>query len=154
MMRIWKLAGLTLCVAVIGSANGYPLQLPADSVDAVRILKFEVDGKKVDGRFKLLLYIGKDVITAKVQGKRILLPSRVKEQANVGVRFICRKYDLFFDQVAVSSFKVDWIIGVDHRPFKHEYVEPEAVDQLRLLYYISFVPKDGDGTRLVVKVFK
>jgi hypothetical protein len=120
----------------------------------VRILKFEVDGKRVVKKFKLLLYVGKEVIRPTMQGRRFLLPSKIREQEKVGVRFTCGKYDLFFDQVAVSSFAVDWIIGVDHKPFKQEYVEPEAVDKLRLLYYITFVPRDGDGTRLVVKGFK
>lgn len=64
------------------------------------------------------------------------------------------EYDLVSDRVAISSFDVNWIVGVDHKPFKQEYVEPEIAARLRFLYYISFIPKDADGSRLVVKVFK
>lgn len=150
-MKLWKLGVLVLSVILIGSAKAH--SAPPQR-NAVRILKFEVDGRRIEKRFKIVLYVGKQVIEPTMKGDSFVLPSSVRDQESVGVRFLCGKYNLFFDHVALSSFDVDWIIGVDHKPFKQEYVEPETADKLRLLYYISFVPKDADGTRLVVKVYK
>jgi hypothetical protein len=150
-MKLWKLGVLALSVILVGSARGHSA---APQTDAVRILKFEVDGRRIEKRFKIVLYVGKQAIEPTMKGNSFVLPPSVREQESVGVRFLCGKYNLLFDHVTISSFDVDWIIGVDHKPFKQEYVEPETADKLRLLYYISFVPKDADGSRLVVKVYK
>jgi hypothetical protein len=126
----------------------------ASPTKAVRILQFEVDGSRIERKFKIVLYVGKQAIEPTMRENRFVVPPSLRDHESVGVRFLSGKYNLFFDQVAVSSFDVDWIVGIDHKPFKQEYVEPEQVDKLKLLYYISFVPKDADGARLVVKVPK
>lgn len=122
--------------------------------DSVRLLRFEVDGKKVDRKFRIFLYVNNQIIEPQIVGDKFIVPPEIKKQQNVGVRFSCGKYNLLFDTVPTSSFNVDWIIGVDHKPFKQEYVEPQTAEKLKLLYYITLVPKDGDETRLVVKLYK
>lgn len=149
-MKFWKLGVVALSVILIGAVRGHS----TPQTKAVRILKFEVDGRRIEKNFKILLYVSKQVIAPTINENSFVLPPSVREQESIGVRFLCGKYNLFFDHVAVSSFDVDWVIGIDHKPFKQEYVEAEEAKKLKLLYYISFVPKDADGSRLVVKVFK
>ena len=149
-MKFWKLGVVALSVFLVGAVTGHS----APQTKAVRILQFEVDGRRIEKKFKIVLYVGNQAIEPTMYENSFVIPPSVRKQESVGVRFLCGNYNLFFDDVAVSSFDVDWIIGIDHVPFKQEYVEAEEAKKLRLLYYISFVPKDADGSRLVVKVFK
>jgi hypothetical protein len=146
----YDLVVITSSVFLVGAVRGHSVP----QTQAVRILQFEVDGRRIEKKFKIVLYVGNQAIEPTMKENSFVIPPSVRKQESVGVRFLCGNYNLFFDHVAVSSFDVDWIMGIDHEPFKQEYVEAEEAKKLKLLYYISFVPKDADGSRLVVKVFK
>ena len=125
----------------------------------VKILKLEVDGREVHKSFKILLYAnGREIVPVR-DGNSFIIPPELQGCENVGVRFIWGKYNLAFDSVNISKFSTDWIVGVDKKPFDEENTASDVPDptgkELLMVYYISFVPRDGgDGTRLTVKVFK
>ncbi len=148
-LSIVLLAGC--CVLLANSAKA--------QARSVKILKFEVDGKEVRKGFKVLLYIGGKTIEPARTGNSFVVPPEVQGHENIGVRFLSGKYDLLFDSVHVSKFNTDWIIGIDNKPFDAENISSEEPDppgrQLLVIHYMSFVPKDGgDGTRMIVKVYK
>ena len=122
-------------------------------------VKFEVDSKEADQPFKVLLYVDNKVIEPTVAGKSFIVPPELKGQEKVNVRFLSGDYDLFFQSVYMSKFNTDWVVGIDNPPFDNENIASETPDPpgktLSVIWYIEFVPKDrGDGTRVVVKVYK
>jgi hypothetical protein len=150
MKRIKALALVVCVLALVGSVSAQS--------QCVRI-KFEVDGKEVNQKFRVLLYVDNKVIEPTVVGKSFVVPPELKDQEKVNVRFLSGKYDLSFQSVYVSKFKTDWVVGVDNPPFDNENIASENPDPpgktLSVIWYIDFVPKDkGDGTRVVVKVYK
>jgi hypothetical protein len=150
-MTAWKnLIVLCCCLLLSPSVRG--------QTDCVR-LKFEVDGKEVEGKFKILLYLGDKTIEPTLDGKSFIVPSEVKSENKIDVRFLADQYDLLFKSVDKSAFKTDWTVGVDNKPFDEENTASEVPDprekDLLIIYYINFTPKGkGAMTRLVVKVYK
>lgn len=120
----------------------------------VKILRFEVDGKEVKEDFKITLYANNQIIEPLRVEDGFIVPPEIRSCENVGVRFLSENYDLVFDQVYLSKFDTDWIVGVDNKPFDQEYIEPKEARKLKLIYYLQFVPRRGDETRMVVKVHK
>lgn len=150
-MKKIKALALAVCVlALVGSVSAQS--------QCVRI-KFEVDGKEVDQKFRVLLYVDNKVMEPTVVGKSFVVPPELKGQEKVNVRFLSGEYDLFFESVYLTKFNTDWVVGVDTPPFDNENIASENPDPpgktLSVIWYIDFVPKDkGDGTRVVVKVYK
>ena len=150
-MKKIKALALVVCVlAFVGSVSAQN--------QCVRI-KFEVDGKEVDQKFRVLLSVDSRVIEPTVVGKSFIVPPELKDQEKVNVRFLSGKYDLSFESVYVTKFKTDWVVGVDNPPFDNENIASENPDPpgktVSVIWYIDFVPKDkSDGTRVVVKVYK
>ena len=122
-------------------------------------VKFEEDGKEVDDEFKLLFYVNGKEFKPTLLEKSFVVPPELGNYETVDVRFQSGAYDLFFESVYLTKFKTDWAVGVDNPPFDKDNTasdEPTPPDrELRILYYIDFTPKSkGDGTRMVVKVYK
>jgi len=121
-------------------------------------VKFEIDGIEVDQKFKVLVHINNEVIEPSIVGKGFIVPPDLKNHETVGVQFLSGEYDLFFESVHKSAFETDWIVGVDKPPFDNENISSEKPDppgkELLIIYYITFIPKNGEETRLVVKVYK
>lgn len=115
---------------------------------------FEIDGKRVEERFKILIYIDAIAIEPLRFENGFVVPSWPKNVESVRVRFLFARHNLLFEPVYIAKFETDWIVGIDNKPFDEENVDPTAGKELRVVYYIDFVPHDGDGTRLVVKVPK
>jgi TonB-like protein len=114
-------------------------------------VKFEVDGKEKHERYKILLYLkdGQSIEPLLVDGG-FIVPPEVKSAEYVTVRFLSRRYDFSFGEVYPIKFETDWTIGVDTKPFDSENVwDDEKAKNTRIVYYINFEPKDGDGTRAV-----
>lgn len=152
MMTLRKLTILitACCIAVL--ANSVKAQ-----TNCVKV-KFEVDGKEVKQKFKVVLYVSDKVIEPSVSETGFTVPPEIKEGDEVKVRFLSGEYDLFFDSLHSSKFGTDWVVGVDNKPFDKENTEPEepAPDgkELSKIYYIIFLSKKGLDTRLVMKVYK
>ncbi len=126
---------------------------------SLKILRFEVDGKEVHKDFKLLLYVNGKAIELVRTGNSFAVPTELQGCESVDVRFVSGKHDLFFNAVHISKFDTDWIIGIDNKPFDAENLSSEEADppgrKLLVIHYINFVPKTGgDGTRMVIKIYK
>lgn len=100
---------------------------------------FEVDAKQTKEKFKVLLYVDKAVIEPEMCGNSFTVPLGIQGHEFVGVRFVSDKYDLYFDEVPVNSFKSDWEIGVDYKPFEKENINPErSYEKVAYIYYMKF----------------
>ena len=122
--------------------------------DCVKI-KFEVDGKEVKQKFKIILYDNNKAIEPLVSENGFTVPLEIRNSEKVNVRFLSGEYDLFFESVYLPKFKTDWVVGIDRKPFdKDNLPQSQPEKELLLIYYINFVPKDGDGTRMLVEVYK
>ena len=117
-------------------------------------VSFEIDGKRVEERFKILIYVDGIAIEPLRFENGFVVPAWPKSVENVRVRFLFAKHNLLFEPVYIAKFETDWIVGIDNKPFDEENVDPRAGKELKVVYYIDFVPHDGDETRLVVKVPK
>jgi hypothetical protein len=116
-------------------------------------VNFEVDGKEVQQKFKIMIYAGDEIIEPALAGGGFVVPPEMKKYEKVGVRFLSEGDDLFFDSVYLSKFKTDWVVGVDRKPFALENLSSfPPRKKTKLIYYINFISKDGDGTRMVVEV--
>lgn len=117
-------------------------------------VSFEIDGKRVEERFKILIYVDGMTIEPLRFENGFVVPAWIKKVEKVRVRFWFGKHNLLFEPVYIAKFETDWIVGIDNKPFDQENVDPQAGKELKVVYYIDFVPHDGDETRLVVKVPK
>jgi hypothetical protein len=114
---------------------------------------FEVDGKEVHQKFKIMLYAGDEIIEPRMVEGGFIVPPEIKKYEKVGVRFTSEGDDLFFDPVYLSKFETEWVVGVDRKPFALENISSSRTrKKTKLIFYINFISKEGDGTRMVVAI--
>jgi hypothetical protein len=60
----------------------------------------------------------------------------LKDKEHLGVLIIFGKYKLWFQEIRLSKFEEDWIIGVDKKPFSEEFCHTgrSKKDSAPLLY--------------------
>jgi len=150
-MKVGAWSALILASGVVMSAPPSRAQ-----TEFVQILRFEIDGVRNDQRFKVLFQVGKKVIEPLRFENGFVVPAGLEGLDKVDIRFVSGKYDLLFESVHASAFVTDWIIGVDTKPFDKDNLErsPPAGKKLALVYYIQFVPKNGEDTKMTVRVYK
>lgn len=117
---------------------------------------FEVDAKPVKEKFKVQLYLDGKVIEPDMCGDSFLVPPEIEGRKDTGVRFLSDKYDLYFDPIFAHNFKIDWVVGVDNKPFEKENLNAEKnYEKVAIIHYLKFIPKDGgDGFMLIVEINK
>lgn len=148
-MRIRKLTVLILVCCSIMLIK--PVKAQTDCVK----VKFEVDGKEVKQKFKVMLYVNNEVIEPLMSENGFTVPPEIRDSEKVSVRFLSGEYNLFFESVYLPKFKTNWIVGVDRKPFDKENLPQSQPDKELLgIYYITFIPKDGLETRIVVEEYK
>lgn len=119
----------------------------------VKILRFEVDKKEIESDFKIILYLNDKKIEPLQDGNSFLVPREI-DNSVVSVRFISGRYDLLFHPIYPPKFDTDWIIGVDKKPFDTDNASLQEARNLKMIYYLQFVSREGDDTILVVNVPK
>lgn len=145
MSRILYLLMLLCCSGLLASSL-------AGQTKTVKV-KFEVDGKEVHQKFRILLYAGDEIIEPRIVQGGFTVPPEIRKYEKVGVRFLSEDDDLFFESVYLSKFETDWVVGIDRKSFASENVSSSSPgSETKLIYYINFISKDGDGTRMVVEV--
>lgn len=121
-------------------------------------VKFEVDGAALNEQFKVIIYAKELKLEPDVVGSTLAVPPELKDYETVDVRFLCGKYDLFFEDIHTAAFDADWIVGVDNKPFDKENTDSEEPippgKELLGIYYIHFVSRKGLDTRVVFRVYK
>lgn len=148
-MRFRELTALILVCCSVMLTN------PTNAQTNCVKVKFEVDGKEVKQKFKILLYVNNEVIEPLMSENGFTVPPEIRHSEKVNVRFLSGEYNLFFESVYLPKFKTDWIVGIDRKPFDKENLPQSQPDKELLgIYYITFVPKDGLETRIVVEEYK
>jgi len=118
-------------------------------------LQFEIDGKRVDPRFKIFLYIDGATIEPLRLENGFVVPPLVNTHESAGVRLLFAGHNLYFEHVSRAQFGADWIVGIDHYPFRSAEVEdPQVAKKLKVVYYIKLESGTGDGVMLSVLVPK
>jgi hypothetical protein len=143
-------AGMLACTLLLCAA---PI---SGQIRFVQILRFEVDGKQRDEKLRVFLKLGNRLIEPLRFENGFVVPAELGEQEKLDVRLIFGKYDLYFESIHASAFKTNWIVGVDEAPFDPDNIEPAPPPgkKLKLVYYIQFVPRDAEETRMVVRIYK
>jgi hypothetical protein len=127
---------------------GFASQAVAAQSDFVK-LSFEGDSKVIRSKFKVFIYAEGKVIEPVGNEPGFFVPPEIKNCEKVGVKILFKLHKLDFEQVYLAKFLTDWIIGINNHPL----VGPETARKIKFIYHINFVPADGDGTRVVVKVY-
>jgi hypothetical protein len=118
-------------------------------------LQFEIDGKRVDTRFKIFVYIDGATIEPLRFENGFVVPPLVSSHETAGVRLLFAGHNLYFEHVSRAQFGADWIVGIDHYPFRFAEVEDrQLAKKLKVVYYIKFESGVGDGVILSVLVRK
>jgi len=132
------------------------IELFAGQIRFVQILKFEVDGKQHNEKFMIFLKLDDKLKEPLRFENGFVVPEEVSADEKFDARLIFGKYDLYFESIHASAFDTNWIVGVDEAPFDPDNLETPvpAGKKLKLVYWIQFVPRHGEETRLVVRVYK
>jgi hypothetical protein len=106
--------------------------------------KFEVDGKPVRQKFKVLLENGGKIIEAKLSKDGFYVPlefQNCKTCEIFAVRFTSKKYILAFDGVFHKHFDASWRIGIDNKPFDVDNINTStSYENVKMIHYLSFRP--------------
>jgi hypothetical protein len=118
-------------------------------------LQFEIDGQRVETRFKVFLYIDGATVEPLRFENGFVVPPLVSSHETAGVRLLFAGHNLYFEHVSRAQFSADWIVGIDHYPFRFAEVEDRQVaKKLKVVYYIKLESGTGDGVMLSVLVPK
>lgn len=109
---------------------------------------FEIDGKPITQKFKVLFDVGGKIVEAKSSENGFYVPSEFRDCNDecdiLAVRFTSRKYVLAFDGVYRKDLNADWVLGIDNKPFDPDKVTLTEQDKdVRVIHYLNFRPKDG-----------
>ena len=141
----------TLVIFALTMACCFPYEVSAQS-QSTRIIKLEVDGKEVKQDYRIF-FLSRGIWTdAPKTSSGFTLPKEVEDEEYLTLIVAFGKHKLEFERVHISNFKVDWIVGVDSRPFSEEFVRAEDQRRVEQVYYLKF---DGEpGRQLVVTKWK
>ena len=115
---------------------------------STRIVRLEVDKKEVKKSYRIFFLSQGRWIEAQKTADGFILPRAVQNEENVTLRITFGKYKLEFAGVHISNFAVNWIVGVDKKPFSEDLVDSEqnAEREIEAVYYIVF---EGEPDRRV-----
>lgn len=117
-------------------------------------VKFIVDGEEVHQPFKIQLVLNQLVLKPRIKDGSFFLPGELANQEKVDVRFISGKYDLYYDDVYLTKFSDggEFVFGVDNKPFDEDHLRdaPPPGRELQFVYYLTFMPRNFEGTELTV----
>lgn len=119
---------------------------------STEITRIEVDGRIFKKSYKVFFLSDDNWVESEKTSTGFVIPSRLKTQEYLTVLVTFGKHKLEFSKIHISNFSVDWIVGVDTKPFSEELVRPEDAKTTKRAYYIEF---EGEpGRRLVITVKK
>lgn len=122
-------------------------------------LKFEIDGKEIKNpKFKIVIYTDHQVIEPALAKNGFVVPTEIRTQKKVAVRFVSGKYNLYFNPVNDFDFESTWTIRIKNPPFNSDEESrlppPQPNMKLIGIYYLTFNPKEGEGTEIIVNMYK
>jgi hypothetical protein len=130
---------------------GFVVEVKAQA-PSTRIVRLEVDGKKVKQRYRVFVLSRGRWIAAQITRDGFRLPTVVQKQEQVTLIITFGRHRLEFEDVHISNFRVEWTVGVDTEPFDEENIDPDEKRAIQQLYYIVF---EGEpGRRLTVTKFQ
>jgi len=139
---IKKLSILGIFIALL-----FFCEAKAQSV-STKIVRVEIDGKSTKKSYKVFFLSNGNWIESEKTATGFVVPSQLKAEEYLTVLITFGKHRLEFSKIHISNFSVDWIVGVDTKPFSEEFVKPEEAKITERAYYIEF---EGEpGRRLVI----
>jgi hypothetical protein len=122
---------------------GFVVEVKAQA-QSTRIVRLEVDEQEVKQKYRVLVLSNGRWIAAQVTKDRFRLPKVVQKQEHVTLMITFGKHRLEFEDVHISNFRVDWMVGVDTEPFSEENIVADEKRPIQQLYYIVF---EGEPNR-------
>lgn len=120
-------------------------------------IKFEIDGKEIVGeKFKVVIDADGRTIEPKLLKNGFVVPPEVSNWKKIELRFVFGEYDILLNPLTKYHFDGEWLIRVNNPPFQEQTDLPLWKDgkELRLIYHISFYPKNAEGTGRIIPVYK
>lgn len=114
-----------------------------------QIERIEIDGEEIKTRYRVFVFSGKWIEAKRIR-TGFILPEKVRSEEYLPVLITFGKHKLAFSKIHLSKFTVDWIVGIDRKPFSEEFARAEDEKNVKRIYYIHF--KGEPETQLVVKV--
>jgi hypothetical protein len=111
----------------------------AQTDDPIKV-KFEVDDKKNNQPFKILLSVGGSAIfELPITDSSFVFPPELRNAEWVRLRFISGEYDLDYEDVHISKFAGEMVFGVDNAPFNEDRLDSNRAPnkELILIYYLE-----------------
>ena len=144
MMRLLSVLGIFIALFFCCEAKAQSL--------STKITKIEVDGKTTNKNYKVFFLSNGNWIESVRTTTGFVVPDQLKTEEYLTTLITFGKHKLEFSKIHISNFSVDWIVGVDTKPFSEEFVEPEDAKVTERVYYIQF---EGEpGRQLVVTIKK
>lgn len=117
-------------------------------------VQFKVDGKltRAPRSLQCRSASGNLIADVRISGNKFAPPPEaLRDSVNVVVRF--QGQTLVFEGIHPQKFRADWTVGIEKPPFKeYGYLVTRQPYPVAEVWFIEFLPKDGDGTSLTVFV--
>ena len=133
----------------VGLLIGMALGASAQTLTTT-ISRIEVDEKEYKKDYEVSFLVGETWIKAERTPTGFIVPLELQREEHLHFLITFGKHRLEFDDVHISKFGVDWLVGVDLKPYTHQTLDEEEAKRTTQLYYIRFL--SGHGTVLTVRV--
>lgn len=133
MRRLTILLGLFLVLAFVSDANAQNTESAFTN-----IIRLEIDGKEVKKDYKIFFRSGDDWIKARRASAGFAIPAELNDLDYLTVMIVFRGHKLEFQEIHRSKFTVDWVVGIDNKPFSDDIAWGIESDNAKRIYYIVF----------------
>jgi len=122
-----------------------------------------VDERDIEEPVRIWLEINDEWVQPLSFENGFVVPDQIWEQEATNVKVAIGKKTIRLPELHSSAFDTDWVIGIDYPPFAPENVSAlsrnkaerrQEVQRIAWMYYISFQPRDAEGTRRSWYVYK
>jgi len=115
-------------------------------------VEFQLDGKRQRAPSSVDFVESNGTVQSEsIVNGEFRVPGSLDSPVAVRLRFLDRT--LLFSQVYPSKFQGKWVVGIDKPPFDPENISARfQQEKPKELWFISFEPTLGEGTRIVVSI--
>ncbi len=145
MRRLTILLGLFLVLAFVSDANAQNTES-----SFTKIIRLEIDGKEVKKDYKIFFRSGDDWVKARRTSDGFVIPAELNDLDYLTVMIVFRGHKLEFQEIHRSKFTVDWVVGIDNKPFSDDIAWGIESDNAKRIYYIVF-KSEPETIRLAIE---
>lgn len=115
-----------------------------------KIVRFEIDGRESKKDYKVLFRSGEEWIESERTSTGFIIPAVLRDLDYLTFVIKFGKHKLEFHEIHRSKFTVDWVVGIDNRPFSDDIAWGVELGNVKRLHYIIFKGQP-ETIRVVIK---